>query len=129
MFIKSINLKNFQSYYGEKNKIEFKKKLNIIVGSIASGKSKLFDAFYWVLNDKIYVTGKDWVSTKNLSISFVNDRAKFESKAINDLVETSVEIVVQSNSGKDSRNIEYTIKRQFLIKRKQQTIIFIFYFK
>lgn len=120
MFIKSIKLKNFQSYYGDKNKIEFTDGLNIIAGSIASGKSKLFDAFYWVLNDKIYVTGKDWVSTKNLGISFVNDRAKYESTDIDALIETSVEIVVKNNNErKSSRNIDYTIKRQFLIKRKE----------
>lgn len=119
MFIKSIQLKNFQSYYGANNKIEFTDGLNIIAGSIASGKSKLFDAFYWVLNDKIYVTGKDWVSTKNLEISFVNDKVKYESTDIDDLIETSVEIVVIDNNERRSRNVEYTIKRQFLIKRRE----------
>ena len=119
MFIKSIQLKNFQSYYGANNKIEFTDGLNIIAGSIASVKSKLFDAFYWVLNDKIYVTGKDWVSTKNLEISFVNDKVKYESTDIDDLIETSVEIVVIDNNERRSRNVEYTIKRQFLIKRRE----------
>lgn len=119
MIIKSIKLKNFQSYYGEKNKIDFTEGLNIIAGSIASGKSKLFDAFYWVLNDKIFVTGKDWVFTKNLGISFVNDKAKNESTEINDLIETSVEIVVKNNNERGSKNINYTIRRQFLIKRTE----------
>ena len=119
MIIKSVKLKNFQSYYGEKNKIEFTEGLNIIAGSIASGKSKLFDAFYWVLNDKIFVTGKDWVFTKNLGISFVNDKAKNESTAIDDLIETSVEIVVKNNNERGSKNINYTIRRQFLIKRRE----------
>ena len=119
MIIKSIKLKNFQSYYGEKNKIDFTEGLNIIAGSIASGKSKLFDAFYWVLNDKIFVTGKDWVFTKNLGISFVNDKAKNESTEINDLIETSVEIVVKKNNERGSKNINYTIRRQFLIKRTE----------
>lgn len=126
MFIKSIKLKNFQSYFGEENKIEFAQGLNIIAGSIASGKSKLFDAFYWVLNDKIYVTGKDWVSTKNLGISFVNDKAKFESTEIDDLIETSVEIVVKNNNERrSSRNIDYSIKRQFLIRRRKLDNCFI----
>lgn len=120
MFIKSIKLKNFQSYFGDSNGIEFTEGLNIIAGSIASGKSKLFDAFYWVLNDKIYVTGKDWISTKNLGISFVNDKAKYESTDINDIIETSVEIVVKNNNEKrSSRNIDYTIKREFLIRRRE----------
>lgn len=119
MLIKSIKLKNFQSYYGENNQIEFTEGLNIIAGSIASGKSKLFDAFYWVLNDKIFVTGKDWVSTKSLGISFVNDKAKFDSSAIDDLIETSVELVVlNNNERRNTRNVEYIIKRQFLISRR-----------
>lgn len=117
MLIKSIKLKNFQCYYGDKHEINFTEGLNIITGSIASGKSKLFDAFYWVLNDKIFVTGKDWVSTKSLGISLVNDKAKYESQDIDDLIETSVEIVVKTNLGKNSNTIEYTIRREYLISR------------
>ena len=118
MLIKSIKLKNFQCYYGDKHEINFTKGLNIITGSIASGKSKLFDAFYWVLNDKIFVTGKDWVPTKGLGISLVNDKAKYESHDIDDLIETSVEIVVKTISGRNSKPIDYTIRRQYLISRR-----------
>ena len=117
MHIKSIKLKNFQCYYGDKHKINFTKGLNIITGSIASGKSKLFDAFYWVLNDKIFVTGKDWVYTKNLGISIVNDKAKYDSNDINDLIETSVEIVVKTTPSRNLESIEYTIRREYLISR------------
>ena len=118
MLIKSIKLKNFQCYYGDKHEINFTTGLNIITGSIASGKSKLFDAFYWVLNDKIFVTGKEWVSTKSLGISLVNDKAKYESQNINDLIETTVEIVVKTTAKKNSKSIEYTIRRQYLISRR-----------
>lgn len=124
MLIKSIKLKNFQCYYGDKHEVNFTKGLNIITGSIASGKSKLFDAFYWVLNDKIFVTGKDWVHTKKLGISLVNDKAKYESHDINDLIETSVEIVVKTDSGRNSKPIEYTIRRQFLITRREMNDCF-----
>ena len=118
MLIKSIKLKNFQCYYGDKHKINFTEGLNIITGSIASGKSKLFDAFYWVLNDKIFVTGKEWVSTKGLGISLVNDKAKYESQSVDDLIETSVEIVVKTTAGRNSKSIEYTIRREYLISRR-----------
>lgn len=118
MLIKSIKLKNFQCYYGDKHEINFTKGLNIITGSIASGKSKLFDAFYWVLNDKIFVTGKDWVATKGLGISLVNDKAKYDSNDINDLIETSVEIVVKTTPSRNSESIEYTIRREYLISRR-----------
>jgi DNA sulfur modification protein DndD len=118
MLIKSIKLKNFQCYYGDKHKINFTEGLNIITGSIASGKSKLFDAFYWVLNDKIFVTGKEWVSTKGLGISLVNDKAKYESQSVDDLIETSVEIVVKTTAGRNTKPIEYTIRREYLISRR-----------
>ena len=118
MLIKSIKLKNFQCYYGDKHKINFTEGLNIITGSIASGKSKLFDAFYWVLNDKIFVTGKEWVSTKGLGISLVNDKAKYESQSVDDLIETSVEIVVKTTTARNTKPIEYTIRREYLISRR-----------
>ena len=124
MLIKSIKLKNFQCYYGDKHEINFTEGLNIITGSIASGKSKLFDAFYWVLNDKIFVTGKDWVSTKSLGISLVSDKAKYDSNNINDLIETSVEIVVKTDSGRNSEAIEYTIRREYLISRRSMNDCF-----
>ena len=119
MKIKSIKLKNFQSYYGEENDIQFTSGLNVITGSIASGKSKLFDAFYWTLNDKIFVTGKDWVKTKELNIDFINDKAKFECNDINSLVETYVEIVVsQKNSKIGNKETDFTIRRELFIKRR-----------
>ena len=124
MLIKSIKLKNFQCYYGDKHEINFTEGLNIIAGSIASGKSKLFDAFYWVLNDKIFVTGKDWVSTKSLGISLVSDKAKYDSNEINDLIETSVEIVVKTDSGRNSESVEYTIRREYLISRRSMNDCF-----
>ena len=124
MLIKSIKLKNFQCYYGDKHEINFTEGLNIIAGSIASGKSKLFDAFYWVLNDKIFVTGKDWVSTKSLGISLVSDKAKYDSNEINDLIETSVEIVVKTVSGRNSESVEYTIRREYLISRRSMNDCF-----
>lgn len=125
MFIKKIKLKNFQCYYGDTHEVNFTKGLNIITGSIASGKSKLFDAFYWVLNDKIFVTGKDWLFTKNLGVTLVNDKVKFESKSVDDLIETSVEIVVVSDDGLNSKSTEYTITRQLLITRKSMDDCFV----
>ncbi len=125
MFIKSIKLKNFQCYYGDNHEVNFTKGLNIVTGSIASGKSKLFDAFYWVLNDKIYVTGKDWLSTKSIGVTLINDKAKFESKNIDDLIETSVELKVITDNGPKTQSIEYTITRQLLVTRKSMEDCFI----
>ena len=48
MIIKNITIENFQSYY-ESQTMEFSKGLNLIIGNGGKGKSKLFNAFYWVL--------------------------------------------------------------------------------
>ncbi len=119
MRIKSIKLKNFQSYYSENNMIEFTSGLNVVTGSIASGKSKLFDAFYWTLNDMIFITGKDWVKSNTLKAAFINDKAKFEAKNIGDLIETFVEIVVsKKTNNRSNKEIDFIIRRQLLISRK-----------
>ena len=56
MLIKSISMKNFQCYHGdhEDNLLHFKNGINLIVGDNGGGKSKLYDAFYWVLYDEIF---------------------------------------------------------------------------
>ena len=56
MIINSISMKNFQCYFGghERNTFTFKEGLNLVIGDNGGGKSKLFDAFYWVLYDQIF---------------------------------------------------------------------------
>ena len=54
MLIKRITIDNFQSYYGSQT-LEFSQGLNLVIGNGGKGKSKLFNAFYWVLFGKIYI--------------------------------------------------------------------------
>ena len=65
MLIKRITIDNFQSYYGSQT-LEFSQGLNLVIGNGGKGKSKLFNAFYWVLFGKIYITGIGWCSTDTL---------------------------------------------------------------
>lgn len=58
MEFKSINIKNFLSYYDE-NEIEFSPMTTIIVGQNNTGKSKLFDAINFVLCKRVYDTEKE----------------------------------------------------------------------
>lgn len=113
MIIKNLTIANFQSYY-ELQSLEFSSGLNLIIGNGGKGKSKLFNAFYWVLFGKIYITGFGWVSTDGLPHSskfamkkheFINSRALFLAK-INEEVIASVHIELE-----DDKGIIYNIER------------------
>lgn len=108
MIIKNITIENFQSYY-ESQTMEFSKGLNLIIGNGGKGKSKLFNAFYWVLFGKIYITGIGWCTTDNLPQSakfamqryeFINKRALFNAQ-INDEIRASVQIEIEDDNGND----------------------------
>lgn len=119
MLIKSIKIENFQSYYQEQS-MEFSTGLNLIIGNGGKGKSKLFNAFYWVLFGKIYITGVGWCSTDALPHSakltmkrheFINKRALSEAKD-GDSVKCSVTLVIE-----DDNNKEYSIERSVVAHR------------
>ena len=108
MIIKNITIENFQSYY-ESQTMEFSHGLNLIIGNGGKGKSKLFNAFYWVLFGKIYITGIGWCTTDNLPQSakfamqryeFINKRALFNAQ-INDEIRASVQIEIEDDKGND----------------------------
>lgn len=113
MMIKNITIENFQSYYGSQT-LEFSNGLNLIIGNGGKGKSKLFNAFYWVLFGKIYITGIGWCTTDNLPQSakfsmhryeFINKRALFKA-SVNEEVTSSVQIELE-----DDKGVTYIIER------------------
>lgn len=114
MIINSITINNFQSYYLEQT-IEFGEGLNLVIGNGGKGKSKLFNAFYWVLFGKIYVTSEGWCSTDNLYFNSHKALQNFEyinKKALHDAVEDSkVECYVQLDLTDDNGQ-NYIIERQ-----------------
>ncbi len=114
MKINSITIHNFQSYYGEQT-IEFGDGLNLIIGNGGKGKSKLFNAFYWVLFGKIYVTSEGWCTTDDLYLSshkalhkyeYINKKALYDSK-----IDGKVDCYVQLDLT-DDKGHNYIIERQ-----------------
>ena len=106
MLIKKITIENFQSYYGEQC-ITFSKGLNLIIGNGGKGKSKLFNAFYWVLFGKIYITDEGWSDTDGLPQSshgamhkyeFINKRALYEKKDGGNVF-TAVSLEIEDDKG------------------------------
>ena len=122
MIIKNITIENFQSYF-ESQTIEFSNGLNLIIGNGGKGKSKLFNAFYWVLFGKIYITGIGWCATDNLPHSakfamprygFINKRALYHTH-INEEITASVQIEIE-----DDKGIYYTIERSVSALRLEE---------
>ncbi len=123
MIIKNITIENFQSYYDSQS-LEFSKGLNLIIGNGGKGKSKLFNAFYWVLFGKIYITDIGWCSTDGLPHSakfamqrheFINRKVMFETPIGRD-IRTSVHIELE-----DDKGIIYEIER-FVTARRIENV-------
>lgn len=120
MIIKNITIENFQSYH-KQQKLEFSSGLNLIIGNGGKGKSKLFNAFYWVLFGKIYLTDIGWCSTDGLPNSakfsmkrheFICRKALFDAK-IGDKLKTIVCIELV-----DDKGLSYTIERSVITERQ-----------
>lgn len=50
MIIKEIKIKNFRSYYGDKNVFKFSDGLTLILGENGDGKTTFFEALQWLFN-------------------------------------------------------------------------------
>lgn len=114
MRINTITINNFQSYYGEQL-IEFSDGLNLIIGNGGTGKSKLFNAFYWVLFGEIYITSEGWCKTDTLFLSshkalhnyeFINKKALSETPVDGKII---CSVVLDITDDKDNN---YIIERQ-----------------
>ena len=107
MILKSIELQNFMCYHGI-NTFEFSEGINVIIGSNGYGKSKLFDAFYWVMYDQCFDSASEkFIKTSILKSRLISDKAKFETNDGN--VITSV-VLNFHDTEKDSI---YSIERRY----------------
>jgi len=81
MIIEKIVLENFMCFAG-KNTLDFSEGINVIIGDNGYGKSKLYDAFYWVMYDQIFSPEKkEFQKTKELKSKIVSDKTKFDTKS------------------------------------------------
>ena len=100
MKILKIELENFMCYSGTGNLIQFKNGLNLILGGNGYGKTKLYDAFNWVLFDKITdQDGRLTISTQQIKDGLVSKRALAEVED-NKEVAAVVRLEVVNEKGK-----------------------------
>lgn len=119
MIIRNISIRNFQSYF-ETQSLEFDKGLNLILGKGGKGKSKLFNAFYWVFFGKIYISDIGWRATNGLpsNANFVLQRHElFNKKALADAkvgddITLSVTLELE-----DDKGVLYHIERSAVATR------------
>jgi len=96
-------MKNFQCYFGEheRNTFNFKEGLNLVIGDNGGGKSKLYDAFYWVIYDQIFNSDiRMFQGTKSYKEKFISDKAKSECVVGNDL---NVEVILIAKTSQDKK--------------------------
>lgn len=118
MVINSITLTNFQCYYGVV-KFEFKEGLNVIIGDNGAGKSKLYDAFYWVRYDQVFDSlNREFKKTNQVKGDLVSDRAKALCEP-GGMVKAEVEMVVYN----PKREMEYTLIRSYSLTKNESGAI------
>jgi DNA sulfur modification protein DndD len=117
MIIERIDIENFMCYAGM-NSMEFSEGINVIIGDNGYGKSKLYDAFYWVIYDQVFVPEKKiFQNTKTVKSSIISDKAKSEAKK--GRVTASVSITFH-NLEKDS---VFILERKYSVLLKDGEII------
>jgi DNA sulfur modification protein DndD len=116
MIIERIEIENFMCYSG-KNSLDFKEGINVIIGDNGYGKSKLYDAFYWVMYDQVFVPEKkEFQNTKAVKSKIISDKAKHENP--NSKVSASVSITFHSLE----RDKVYILERKYTIEIKNRVI-------
>nr|WP_321411418.1 AAA family ATPase [uncultured Carboxylicivirga sp.] len=119
MIIKSIAIENFQCYSGtlEENTFHFRKGLNVIIGDNGSGKSKLYDAFYWVLYDKVFNSStRDLEPTSHVTINLLSDKAKSNCE-VGESIIAKVVLTLEETKENTSFQDEYRLERSYRIRK------------
>lgn len=117
MIIEKIELENFMCYAGNSN-MEFTEGINVIIGDNGYGKSQLYNAFYWVMYDEVFVKEQDkFLKTKTLKSAIISDKAKFDAK--DGRLSASV-IITFHNLDKDN---VYILERKYSVTVRDGKIV------
>jgi len=117
MILQSIELNNFMCYTGP-NRFDFSEGINVIIGDNGYGKSKLYDAFWWVMYNQCFDTSiKKFKNTSLLKRQIVSDKAI--DKMEEGMVSASV-ILTFHNTEKDSL---YILERRYSVRKSNDKLI------
>lgn len=109
MYLTKIVIENFQSYY-DKSPIDLESNLNLLLGTIGAGKSKLFNAFYWNFYGEIYKTENGWCSIDSSNFLSIFNKKSLKETLENQTVKAKVVLNIKSDK-------DYTVTRYIEIKK------------
>lgn len=97
MEIKTITLNGFLSYF-EETCIPFSEGTTVIIGKNNTGKSKLFDAFHFVLFDRVFDSQMEvWIDdSKSVAFAVLNNKKKKEAVLAKGKTVASVSLELES---------------------------------
>lgn len=98
----NIEMDGFLSYY-KTTQINFSEGNTLIIGKNNSGKSKLFDAFHWVLFDRVFDSQMEkWIeSPADVSRMVLNQRLRKEKISERGVAEVSVTLQLEAEQYED----------------------------
>lgn len=101
MIIKSLNINNFRSYYGE-NMFDFTNGLTLIIGDNGDGKTTFFDAIKWLLDPAL----------EKADINFISEMRKSELE-VGEVETVSVSMIFDHDG-------EKMIEKSFIVERQSE---------
>ncbi len=104
MYITELELKNYRNY--DNLQIEFNKKVNLILGNNAEGKTNLLESIYLSSIGRSFRTNKDAELIK-----FDKEEAFIKAKAEKNYGDTTVEIFIRKNAKKYIKKDGINIKK------------------
>lgn len=117
MYIKKLTLKNYRNY--ESLDVSFDKKVNIIIGNNAQGKTNLIESIYVSSFGKSFRTNKD-----SDLVCFDKEMARIEVEAAKEYFDTKVEILIKKDSKKSIKKDGVNIRKTSELLNNIMTVIF-----
>lgn len=112
MILKSLNIKNFRSYYGD-NRFEFSQGLTLIIGDNGDGKTTFFEALEWLFDTATETKSATNISEKRKSEMEVGEKDEVVVSLVFDHNRT-IELEKRFSFEKESDNCARTFNYKFV---------------